>query len=76
MPVGADTDGAVGIGPHMGVNTMDKQPRLRFWLAEFHGIAKSATGDTWWYEQKMDDGTIWRIPLQPTNPMPRSSNRR
>lgn len=45
-----------------------KQPRLRFWLAEYHGKAKTITGDVWWYEEPMDDGTIRRVPLIPIAP--------
>ncbi len=45
-----------------------RQPRLRFWLAEYFGRAETATGDVWWYEEQMDDGSIRRIPLVPIEP--------
>ncbi len=45
-----------------------RQPRLRFWLAEYFGRAKTVTGDVWWYEEQIDDGSIRHIPLIPIEP--------
>lgn len=41
------------------------QPRLRFWLAEFLGEAKTVTGDVWWQEKEQRGALIRRIPLIP-----------
>jgi len=46
----------------------EAQPRLRFWLAEFYGRAKTVTGNVWWYEERQDDGSIRRVPLIPIEP--------
>ena len=51
-----------------------KQPRLRFWLTEYFGEAKTATGDVWWYEEPKDDGTIRCVPLIPLFPEARETN--
>jgi hypothetical protein len=43
------------------------QPRLRG-FAEFFGRAQTVTGDLWWEEERMDDGTVRRTPLMPITP--------
>lgn len=45
-----------------------RQPKLRFWLAEYFGKAKTATGYSWQHEEKMDDGAVRLIPLIPMEP--------
>lgn len=35
---------------------------------EYFGEAKTISGSIWWYEEKLKDGTVRRVPLQPVEP--------
>jgi hypothetical protein len=50
------------------MNKLVEQPRLRFWLAEYLGRAKTVTDNFWWYEER-DGVEITRIPLIPIEPI-------
>lgn len=47
------------------------QPELtNEWGTRFYGKAKTASGDLWWHEEPMADGTIKRHPLMPVHVQP------
>lgn len=46
-----------------------KQPELiNEWGTRFYGKACTDNGNTWWYEEKLSNGTIKKHPLIPITP--------
>jgi hypothetical protein len=54
----------------MTERTAYQQPELMTkWGTRFYGEAQTATGDIWWYEERMSGGSIKRHALLPVHPV-------